>query len=165
MITKKPDLYNYLCKYEQSSVFAIHEISVYAASCLWANGMGASFETPWIYLYFCGFPVGVISESVHKSISNKPGINSRFAQEKILKNVKEAVRIYEVTVDQSGHTSHANANNISSSMKEIPEKSIAVLPFVNMCNDPEQDYFGDGPDNLKNDPRCQEIINRIGFPG
>ena len=38
-------------------------------------------------------------------------------------------------------------------MKGIPEKSIAVLPFVNMSNDPEQDYFGDGI--------AEEILNSL----
>jgi len=28
--------------------------------------------------------------------------------------------------------------------KDVTEKSIAVLPFINMSNDPEQDYFTDG---------------------
>jgi class 3 adenylate cyclase len=46
-------------------------------------------------------PIGGIwvSESVHKNISNKKGINSKFVSEETLKNVKEPVRIYEVTVE------------------------------------------------------------------
>lgn len=38
-----------------------------------------------------------------------------------------------------------------------PEKSIAVLPFVNMSNDPEQEYFSDGI--------SEELLNRLAqFP-
>ena len=51
-------------------------------------------------------PIGGIwiSESVHKSISNKRGIISRFVHEERLKNVKDPVRIYEVTIDESYRT-------------------------------------------------------------
>src|SRR5215217_4290010 len=42
-------------------------------------------------------PGGIyISEQVHNNISNKKEIASRFIKEEHLKNVKEAVRIYEV---------------------------------------------------------------------
>lgn len=46
-------------------------------------------------------PVGGIwiSESVHKNISNKQGITSTFVREENLKNVKEAVKIYEVDIN------------------------------------------------------------------
>ena len=38
-------------------------------------------------------------------------------------------------------------------MKIIPEKSIAVLPFIKMSNDPEQEYFSDG--------MAEEILNSL----
>ena len=37
--------------------------------------------------------------------------------------------------------------------KKSPDKSIAVLPFVNMSNDPEQEYFSDG--------MAEEILNSL----
>ena len=40
-----------------------------------------------------------VSESVHNNISNKKGFLSRFVREENLKNVKEPVRIYEVSMD------------------------------------------------------------------
>lgn len=100
-------------------------------------------------------PVGGIwiSESVHKSISNKKGIVSHFVQEEILKNVKEPVRIYEVKIDEAEWNSATNVHASPVPTKEIPEKSIAVLPFVNMSNDPEQDYFSDG--------MAEEILNSL----
>ena len=100
-------------------------------------------------------PIGGIwvSESVHKSISNKKGVNSRFIQEEVLKNVKEPVKIYEIVVDQLEWERPVHTHDSSFTQKEIPEKSIAVLPFVNMSNDPEQDYFGDGI--------AEEILNSL----
>ncbi len=46
-------------------------------------------------------PIGGIwvSDSVHKNIANKKGINSKFVREEILKNVKEPVQIYEVDIE------------------------------------------------------------------
>ena len=37
-----------------------------------------------------------VSESVHNNISNKKDITTKFIKEETLKNVKEAVRMYEV---------------------------------------------------------------------
>ena len=37
-----------------------------------------------------------ISESVHHNVVNKPGINSRYVKQEVLKNVREPINIYEV---------------------------------------------------------------------
>jgi len=84
-----------------------------------------------------------ISESVYNNVSNKKDINTKFVGEENLKNVKELVRIYEVIIENN-HPVMQLLSNDNSSGNPIPEKSIAVLPFVNRSSDPEQEYFSDG---------------------
>ena len=56
----------------------------------------------------------LVSESVHKNMLNKKGIETKFVREEILKNVKDPVRIYEVKVDgietPSGSITHPPLN-------------------------------------------------------
>lgn len=47
-----------------------------------------------------------ISESVHKNVANRKGITTKFVSEETLKNVKDRVRIYEVSVEEVEFASH-----------------------------------------------------------
>jgi TolB-like protein/class 3 adenylate cyclase len=90
-----------------------------------------------------------ISESVYNSISNKREFAAKFMGQESLKNVKELIRVYEVS---SNNIVTTRSNHIPVA-KKSNEKSIAVLPFFNMSNDPEQEYFGHGI--------SEEIINSL----
>lgn len=79
-----------------------------------------------------------VSEAVYENISNKKDIQTVFIKEEFLKNVKQPVKIYEVMTAPS---IEAPVNKIS---QKSFQKSIAVLPFVNMSNDKENDFFCDG---------------------
>jgi len=94
-----------------------------------------------------------ISEAVNKNLTNKKEIHTKFVNEVKLKNVKDGVQIYEIVFtgdlpEAVGQPPHRTQNT-----KQGSDKSIAVLPFVNMSNDPEQEYFGDGI--------AEEILNSI----
>jgi len=99
-----------------------------------------------------------ISESVHSNVSNKKGITTNFLREELLKNVKDPVRIYEANVDalmiaESKNGTVHSSQSVSEKTGKAPGKSIAVLPFVNMSNDQEQEYFSDGI--------TEEILNSL----
>ncbi len=91
-----------------------------------------------------------ISDAVAANVTNKRGIQTRFVKEEKLKNIDSPVRIYEVVTSGSSK----NITPKESSGHHSGDNSIAVMPFVNMSNDPEQDYFCDGV--------SEEIINALG---
>ena len=91
-----------------------------------------------------------VSETVHDNLYNKSGISSVFVKQENLKNVRELVRMYEVYDPEKHQTLHRNE---SSQSINGSEKSIAILPFVNMSNDPDQEYFSDG--------MAEEILNAL----
>ncbi|HKC37832.1 MAG TPA: adenylate/guanylate cyclase domain-containing protein, partial [Chitinophagaceae bacterium] len=97
-------------------------------------------------------PVGGtwISESAYRNVTNKKEIKTKFIGTQPLKNVKEPVSVYEIITDRSNNSSNFAPME---SEKKVPEKSIAVLPFVNMSNDTEQEYFSDG--------MAEEILNSL----
>ncbi len=100
-------------------------------------------------------PIGAIwiSESVHNNVSNKKDIKTKFVRAEILKNVKEPVRIYEVITNNADEEENKIQVVEKSKDEKLQAKSIAVLPFINMSNDPEQEYFSDGI--------AEEILNSL----
>jgi TolB-like protein len=85
---------------------------------------------------------GTVCRVVRDQVRDKLGISFEDLGEKQVKNIARPVRAYRA-LDLG-----ASAAKVSPQRPQnlcVPDKAtIAVLPFVNMSGDPEQEYFADG---------------------
>jgi adenylate cyclase len=83
-------------------------------------------------------PIGgiAVSQSVRDHVGKRLDLAFEDMGERRLKNIEAPIRVYSISVE------HASTDGAASARQERP--SIAVLPFVNMSGDPEQEYFSDG---------------------
>jgi len=80
-----------------------------------------------------------ISGTVYDQVENKLALQYEHLGEQAMKNIKKPVRVYRVRMWSDDSLPSAGGD------LKLPDKpSIAVLPFVNISGDPEQEYFSDG---------------------
>jgi adenylate cyclase len=90
----------------------------------------------------------LISDKVYDEVKNQTEIKTSLLGKYNLKNVKRQVEIYAVVNEGLIVPTAAQTG-----VKAGSEKTIAVLPFINMSADPENEYFSDGI--------SEEILNAL----
>jgi TolB-like protein/class 3 adenylate cyclase/Tfp pilus assembly protein PilF len=97
-----------------------------------------------------GVPGSVlISDKLNYAVKTQNSISTKSLGFFELKNIKEPVEVFAIT---NRGINLPERSALKGKIKEI-KKSIAVLPFINMSADPENEYFSDGI--------AEEILNAL----
>jgi adenylate cyclase len=91
-------------------------------------------------------PGGIcISAAVRDQVADRLDVGYEDLGEQQVKNINRAIRVYKVLLDaQSTDASPAAVGGPAIPRQSTRKPAIAVLPFINMSGDVEQEFFADG---------------------
>jgi adenylate cyclase len=89
-------------------------------------------------------PGGIcVSAAVRDQVGDRVEVGYEDLGEQHVKNISRAIRIFRVLLSESSESSNAAPGQAAAQVSGR-KPSIAVLPFVNMSGDAEQEFFADG---------------------
>ena len=90
-------------------------------------------------------PGGIcISAAVRDQVGDRLEVTYEDLGEQTLKNINRPIRVYRVLLSRQNAEPGDGPDRHAAPKERAKKPGIAVLPFVNMSGDPEQEFFADG---------------------